>query len=112
EDGCAALTRRLDGGERIGRLARLRDDDEQRLRIEQRVAVAELAAVVDLARQLGEPLDEELADRAGVPGRAAGHQHGAPAVAGPPGREVAVELDAARLLQDATAHRVDDRLRL
>ena len=108
----AALARGLDGGQRVRRLPRLRHDDQQRLRVEERVAVAELAAVVDLARQAREPLDEELADEAGVPRRAAGHEHGAPDALRPAGRQVAVELDVARLLEDPTPHRVDDRLRL
>ena len=58
-------------GERVGRLARLRDDDRQRVRRDDRVAVAVLGAVVDFDRHARELLDQELADQPGVPRRAA-----------------------------------------
>ena len=58
--------------QRVGGFAGLRDDDRRACSADDRVAIAVLGAVVDLDRQAGELLDEELADEAGVPGRAAG----------------------------------------
>ena len=49
--------------QRVGRLARLRDDDGQRVGRDDRVAVAVLGAVVDLDRKPRELLDQELADQ-------------------------------------------------
>src|SRR5262249_49494783 len=98
--------------ERVRRLPRLRDDREQRALAEDRVAIAELAPVVDLARDAGEPLDQELADEARVPCRSARDQHAALEVLGDARDDLGVELDVAGLLEEAPPHRVDDRLRL
>ena len=63
--------------ERVGGFARLRDDDRQRVRRDDRIAVAELGSVVDLDRHARELLDHVLADQAGVPRRAAGEDRDA-----------------------------------
>src|SRR5712672_2396260 len=65
---CFALT-----GERVGRFARLADAYGQSLAVENGIAIAELAAVVDLDLHTREPLNHELAGQAGVPARSAGH---------------------------------------
>ena len=57
--------------ERVGRLARLRDDDRQLVRRDDRIAIAVLGAVVDFDRHLRERLDEVLADQRRMPRRAA-----------------------------------------
>ena len=57
--------------QRVGCLARLRDDDGQRIGRDDRVSVAVLGAVVDVDRHAREPLDQELADETCVPRRAA-----------------------------------------
>jgi len=62
------------GRQRVGGLARLRDGDEQVPLADQRVAVAELGAEVDLDGDARDPLDEEFAHQGRVPGGAAGHQ--------------------------------------
>ena len=58
-------------GQRVGGLARLRDDDRQRVRRHDRTAIAELGAVVDFDRHARQLLDHELADQRRVPRRAA-----------------------------------------
>ena len=63
------LAERAEG---VGRLARLAEDEDQRAVVERGVAVAELAGVLDLDGQVGEPLDQVLADQRRVPARAAG----------------------------------------
>ena len=61
-----------EGGQRVGRLAALRDGEQQRVGVERRIAVAELAGVLDLDRNAGELLDQVLADQGRVPAGAAG----------------------------------------
>ncbi len=56
----------------VGRLARLAEDEDQRAVVERRVAVAELAGVFDLDRQVGQPLDQVFAHQGRVPARPAG----------------------------------------
>ena len=75
-----------EGAQRVGRLARLAEDEDQRPVVERGVAVAELAGVLDLDRQVGEPLDQVFADQRRVPARAAGGEarSGAPGGAGGP----------------------------
>ena len=63
----------LHGFGRIERLARLRDADTQRARVEHRVAVTELAGDVDLGRQLDPVLNGVLGHQRGVVARAARH---------------------------------------
>ena len=57
--------------QRVGGLARLRDDDGERVRRDDRIAVAVLRAVVDFDRHARQLLDQELADQRRVPRRAA-----------------------------------------
>ena len=57
----------------VDRLARLADPDDQGVRVEHRVAVAELAGDVDLDGQPGPVLDGVLGHQAGVVAAAAGH---------------------------------------
>ena len=59
-------------GERVGRLAGLRDDDRQLVAADDRVAIAILGSVVDFDRDLRQRFDQVLADQAGMPRRAAG----------------------------------------
>ena len=59
-------------GQRVGRLARLRDHEHERVAVDDRVAVAELRRVLDLDRDARELLDQVLADQRRVPARAAG----------------------------------------
>ena len=61
-----------EGAERVGGLARLAEDEDERAVVERGVAVAELAGVLDLDGQVGEPLDQVFADQRRVPARAAG----------------------------------------
>ena len=70
-----ALALRLaQGRQRVGRLARLRDGQDDRVAVDRRIAVAELAGVLDLDRDAGEFLEEIFADKAGVVAGAAGGQ--------------------------------------
>ena len=101
------------GGERVGGLARLRDEDAERARRDDRVAVAELRRVLDLGRDASEVLDHHLADQRRVPAGAAGGDDDVVDV-----HELLVaQVDAAELggpvLEDeAAAHGVLHRLRL
>ena len=61
-------------GQRIRSLARLRNRQNQTVRIERRGPIAKLTAVIDLGRQSGQFLQKEFTDQTGVPGRAARHQ--------------------------------------
>ena len=67
----AAALRLAHGRQRVGRFARLRDDDAQRLVGDDRVAVAELRRVLHLAADARMLLDHHLADQRAVPARAA-----------------------------------------
>ena len=63
--------------QRVGGFARLRDDDDQRLRMRHAVAIAVLARDLDRARHAGQRLDPLLRHEARVVARAAGEdQHG------------------------------------
>ncbi len=62
-------------GERVGGLARLRDEQRQAALGQRRLAVAHLGGDVDLDREARVALDPVLADEAGVVGGAAG-RHG------------------------------------
>ena len=64
----------LEGGQRIAGLARLADDDDQILRLQDGVAVAELAGDIHLCGHPRQRLNGGLAHHAGVHGRAAAHQ--------------------------------------
>jgi hypothetical protein len=60
------------GGDGVGGLAGLRDEEADGARVGERGAVAVLAGIVDFGAQSGEALDHELAREAGVPAGAAG----------------------------------------
>ena len=71
-EACRSVALRLaQRRQRIGGLARLRDDDRQRLGRHDRLAVAVLRSVVDFDRNAGQLLDHELADQPRVPRRPA-----------------------------------------
>ena len=61
-----------EGAQRVGRLARLAEHEDERAVVERGVAIAELAGVLDLDGQVRQPLDQVLADHRRVPARAAG----------------------------------------
>ena len=69
--GGAFALRLAQRGQRVGRLARLRDDDGERVWRHNRLAVAVLGSVVHFDRDARQLLDHELADEAGVPRGAA-----------------------------------------
>ena len=60
------------GGEGVGGFSGLRDEQADGARVDDGVAVAELAGVVDFDGDAGEALDHELAGGGGVPAGAAG----------------------------------------
>ena len=94
-------------GERVGRFSRLRDDDRQGVRRDDRVAVPVLGSVVDLDRHARELLDHELADQARVPRGAAG-ENGDPLDGGQPRVADAdlLEEHAAGVLRDPAQDRL------
>ena len=101
------------GGQRVGRLAALRDGEHQRVVVQRRIAVAQLAGVFDFDRQPGQGLDLVLAHQGRVPTRAAGGHHEAPHRAELLRREVqAAELGRGRVEVEPAAHGVLDRLGL
>ena len=59
-------------GQRVGRFAGLRDGEHQRVLLNRRIAVAELAGVFDLGRDMRELLEQIFADQCGMPAGAAG----------------------------------------
>ena len=58
--------------QRVGGLARLRDEDREIALFERRLAVAEFRGDIDFDRQLGEALEPVFRDQPGIKGRAAG----------------------------------------
>mmetsp|Transcript_35379 Transcript_35379/g.88069 ORF Transcript_35379/g.88069 Transcript_35379/m.88069 type:complete len:317 (+) Transcript_35379:1089-2039(+) len=95
----------LQRGEGVRRLPRLRDCDEDILLEENRVAVSELGAVLDLDRDAREVLDQVLAEQRGVPRGAARHDDDASGGSQPVhvhGEAAQEELPLARL--HAAAH--------
>ena len=121
----AEFLRVLQRGQRVGGLARLRDDDHQRRRVGHAVAVAVLAGDLDRARDARQRLDPLLRDQARVVARAAGEdQHAvdlAPATAsafgpkrcGPIAGDAFERVgDRARLLEDLLLHEVAVRTEL
>ena len=72
----AERLRVLERRERVGRLARLADDDDQRTRMRDAVAIAVLARDLDLRRNLRDRFEPVLRGQPGVVARAAGQdQH-------------------------------------
>ena len=63
-----------EGGEGVGGLARLADEDAEGAGPERRLAVAELGGDLDLDRQAGDALEPVLRHVAGVVGGAAGDE--------------------------------------
>src|SRR5690606_2311910 len=99
--------------ERVGRLARLADRDDDRTVFDDRVAIAEFAGVFAARGRLGEILKEIFADfprvkRGALPGE--DETLGAHEIAGIFGNTS--EHDAALALVDAAAHAVADRFGL
>ena len=64
-------------GQRVGRLAALRDREQQRVAIHRRVAIAQLAGVFHFDRNPGELLDQIFADQRRMPTRAASGEQNA-----------------------------------
>ncbi len=60
-------------GQRVRGFAGLADANRQLFLIDDRIAIAELAAVIHFHGNFREPLDHEFAGQPGVPARAAGH---------------------------------------
>ena len=60
------------GGQRVGRLARLRDGQDDGVAVDRRIAIAELRGVFDLDRNAGELLEQVFADQGRVIAGAAG----------------------------------------
>ena len=105
-----ASRRRAQG---IGRLARLAEHEDERPVVERGVAIAELAGVFDLDGQVGEPLDQVLADQGRMPARAARREDDPPDAAELAGREVQpAELRGRLGAAEPAAAGVDDRLGL
>ena len=73
----AALARDALRGDRVGRLARLRDGDRERALVDHGIAVAELGGVLDVDGEPGPLLDQQAADHAGMAGGAAGRDRDA-----------------------------------
>ena len=86
------------GRQRVGRLARLRDGDDDGVAVDGRIAIAELAGVLDLDGDAGELLEQILADQRRVIAGAAGRQDDA--------------LDLAQLLRCRGSGRRSGRVRV
>ena len=107
------LLRLLHAGDRVGGLARLRDADDERALVDDRIAVAVLGAVVDFDRNARGILEQELADQSRVPRRAAGDDVDLLDLRPLVGRELqVVEEDLARLLEHAAGEGVAHGARL
>src|SRR5947207_2320773 len=76
------------GGQGINRLSALRNREEERIRRERRIAVAQLAGIFDFDRDAGESLDHILADQGRVPTSAAGGEDNAVDATELPRREI------------------------
>ena len=100
-------------GQRIRGLARLRNRQDQAVRIERCGAIAEFTAVIDLGRQSGQFLQKKLAHQPGVPGRTARHQgHALDRIErGQLVRDFA-QRNLAGFLKDTAAHGIDNSLGL
>ena len=113
-DGRRARALRVgERGDGVGRLARLRDPDDERPRPDEVLPVAELGGVVDLDRDAGDLLEEELPDEPRVPARPAGDDDDpvdpGEELRGDPHRVLA---EAPRLEGELVPHRLDDDRRL
>ena len=74
QDGPGLLPGGAEGGQGVGRFARLGDAEDERPAVHDEVARAELGGVFDLDGDVGQRLEEVLPDEAGVVGRAAGDE--------------------------------------
>ena len=74
EGGGALELQLAQGGHRVGGLARLAEHDAERVALDDRIAVTQLAGVLHLGRYARQFLEQVLADQAGVPGGAAAGQ--------------------------------------
>ena len=110
--GAAAL-RLFERGQRIARLAGLGDDNQHRLFIDDRVAIAELGRDVHFDRDARELFDVVFAHEAGMVRRAAGNDIDFVEVVEIVGRPLElVHDDALAVFGDALAHRIANCLRL
>ncbi len=101
------------GGERVRRFTRLRNDHGERVRLDDRVAVAEFAAVIDFDRNARQLFDHELARERGVPAGAAGDNFHLLEGSELGGRDIhLIEEDAAGILANAAERGIADGARL
>ena len=109
-----ALALRLaQGGQGVGRLARLREGDDDGVAVDGRIAIAELAGVLDLDGNAGELLEQILADQGRVIAGAARRQDDALDLAQLLRVEVqAAEVGAAFVIVEPAAQGVLQRLGL
>lgn len=77
EDECPGLAGQLHGGQRVGRLARLRHGDHDVVSIDDRVAVAEFRSILHLHGDPAYILDQVLADQRRMPRCPARHEYDA-----------------------------------
>src|SRR3984893_9790505 len=113
EDLCALLPGFPLRGDRVRRFTRLTDADHQAVPIEDRVAIAKFASVIDLDGNVREPLDHEFSGESGVPAGAAGHDFDVTKIAELLFADVhLVEENLAGFLGDPPEQGVADRARL
>ena len=99
--------------QRVGRLAGLADDDDQRIRRDDRIAVSVFGGDVRLHRNAREALDDVLADEAGVQRRAAGDDVNPADRANLVRRQLDLrQHDLPAVRRNARSHRIAVRLRL
>ena len=102
EDESSGLASQLDGSQRVGCLAALRDGNHHVVREDDGLTVAELRGVLHFNRYAAEALEELFADESGVPAGAASHDDDAPCACqllaevddGTEGDAVALHIDA------------------
>ncbi|MCG3768264.1 MAG: hypothetical protein JW394_0368 [Nitrospira sp.] len=100
-------------GQRVGRLAGLRDRDEEILFLDQRIAIAEFAGDIDLHRRAYHLLQQILPHQPRMPRGAAGHDPN-PSDCGKLFRRQADirQIGLAGIVGIPAAHRIEDCLRL
>src|SRR4029079_15681912 len=109
----AALLRLAHGGERIGSLTRLRDDDAQSPLVDDRISVPEFRRVFDLDRNSRQLLHHALRNQCRVPaGPAGGDDDVVDLEKLFVGHVETAELGSSVLEEQPAAHAVFDRLRL